>query len=357
MRRRTAAAWSLVCALTSAFSCVDLFHSTADVLDKCEIDASSCDFCALPAGAAENLAEHACAWLGACESPVAGNAFGPCMVEARLAFDCSISPNHPVIGSAHALWACLAQVRTCGDVRACILPGLAPSCAQDAAATSCVSAGPTTARVVCTDAGSFVENCALWGQTCDPSVSPASCGTGSTGGLECGPNGALDDASPGSCDSQDTQRLYWCGTEGEVGFDCSGTGTGQCGIFPSLDSGTSWPACVPEGDAACQASSSVSCASDIATSCPAGLTETIDCARLLGTSGSCSDDAGLAPPFDWTSPCQGGGACQEGCAGDTLIGCARGARFVTNCVEAGLGGCQPSAPTDDDAGAHAACSP
>jgi hypothetical protein len=358
MRHRIAAGFVVACVVSGALACVDLFHSTADVLDKCEIDAASCslDFCALDAATTEGFAEHACAWLGACELPVGGNAFGPCMVEARLAFDCSINPSHPVIGSTHALWACLAQVQTCGDVRQCILPGRAPSCVEDAGATSCVSAGSGTARVACTDGGTSVENCALWGQTCDPSASAAVCGAGSAGGLACGPDGVPQDGAPGSCDSRRTEKVYWCGAAGEVGFDCSGSGMGHCGIFPSLDSGTSWPACLPEGDAACQATGSVSCAGDIATSCPAGLNETIDCARLLGTSGSCSD-AGLAPPFDWTSPCLGSEACQDGCDGGTLIGCARGARFVTECAAVGLGGCHQVTTTGDDAGPHAACSP
>jgi len=347
----------MACGLSGALACVDLFHSTTDVLDKCEIDAASCplDFCA-PAQTAEDFAEHACAWLGACESPVGGNAFGPCMVEARLAFDCSISPNHPVVGSTRALWECLAQTQTCSDVRQCVLPGPAPSCTEDGGASSCVTAGSGTARIACFDGGTVVENCALWGQTCDPSTSPAVCGAGSGGGLACGPGGVPEGGAPGSCDSYYTKKVYWCGAGGKVGFDCSGSGTGQCGIFPSVDSGASWPACVPEGDATCQATVSASCAGDIATSCPAGLTETIDCARLLGASGSCRD-AGLAPPFDWTSPCFGSQACQEGCQGNALIGCARGARFVTDCAAVGLGACREVTPTDDDAGPHAACSP
>jgi hypothetical protein len=358
MRHHVAVGFVVACALSGAVACVDLFHSTADVLDKCEIDAASCrplDFCALPAQTAEGLAEHACAWLGACELPVGGNAFGPCMVEARLALDCHINPNHPVIGTTHALWECLAQVQTCDAVRQCILPGPAPICSKDAGATSCVSAGSGTAIVACEGGTAFVENCALWGQSCDPSASPAVCGAGAGGGLACGPDGVPEDGAPGSCDPH-TKKVYWCGAMGEVGFDCSGSGTGKCGIFPTLDSAPSWPACLPESDAACQATGSVSCAGDVATSCPAGLTETIDCARLLGAGGSCSD-AGLAPPFDLTSSCLGGEACQEGCQGSTLIGCARGARFVTDCGAVGLGGCRQVTTTGDGAGPHAACSP
>src|SRR5580698_2113186 len=133
MRPRSAAAWVVACALPGAYACVDLFHSTSDVLDKCQLDAAACplDFCA-PASSqtAESSAEHACAWLGACESPIGGNAFGPCMVQARLAFDCKLNPNHPVKGQVHALWECLARVKTCSDVRECIVPGTPATCSS-----------------------------------------------------------------------------------------------------------------------------------------------------------------------------------------------------------------------------------
>src|SRR5208283_1888402 len=99
-----------------------------------------------------------------------------------------------------------------------------------------------------------------------------------------------------------------------------------------------WVACLPETDAgpaaACDPSLSVNCAGDVATSCPAGLTETIDCAALLGSRGSCND-AGLSPPFDWTSPCTLTATClPDTCDGATLTSCARGAPFQTDCVAA-----------------------
>jgi hypothetical protein len=351
MRLRIAAAFVVAGALPGAYACVDLFHSTADVLDKCAIDAASCplDFCALTPQTAEDYAERACAWLGACESPLGGNAFGPCMVQARLAFDCRLNPNHPVQGPTHALWECLARVRTCGDVSQCVAPGATAACRGATTSDAvCLNSGSNTTRIACLGGIAVAENCALWGQTCDPNASSAVCGLSAGGGLDCAGDGA-----PGSCDPT-TQALYWCGDAGEVAFDCTGNGAGRCGVFPNPETTPSWPACVPEADGGCAPGLSVSCANDIATSCPTGVPETLDCARLLGMPGTCRD-AGLDPPFDWTSPCSSGAACQDSCDAGILTGCARGASFVTDCAQAGLGDCQ-LVTTLDDAGLRAACS-
>ena len=360
MRLRIAASFVVAGALSGAYACVDIFHSTADVIDKCTIDAASCplDFCALSPQTAEAYAEHACAWLGACESPLGGNAFGPCMVQARLAFDCSLNPNHRVNGQTHALWECLSRAGTCSDVSQCIAPGATATCSGGSTSEAvCVDASSSTARVGCSGGTAVAENCALWGQTCDPNSSSATCGQSTGGRLDCAGDGA-----PGSCDPQ-TQRLYWCGHSGEVAFDCAGNGAGRCGIFPSPEVNPSWPACVPEVDAGvddgpeggCAPGPSVSCTNDIATSCPTGVPETLDCARLLGMVGACSD-AGLDPEFDWTSACVSQAACQDSCDAGILTGCARGASFVTDCSQAGLGNCQ-MVSTLDDAGPRAACSP
>jgi hypothetical protein len=274
------------------------------------------------------------------------------MVQARLAFDCGLNRNHPVKGQVHALWECLARVRTCSDVRQCIVPSVPATCSGGASDAVCMGASSDTARVACSDGTTVAENCALWGQTCDPSASSAVCGVGAASPLDC-------TEAPGVCDST---KLYWCGDSGQVGIDCAGNGAGRCDVFPTRDAALSWPACipgiaegVPEADGGCIPGQAVSCANDIATSCPTGIAETLDCKRLLGTSGSCSD-AGLDPPFDWTSACSTAAACQDSCDAGLLTGCARGASFVTDCAEAGLGDCQ-LVPTIDDAGLRAACQP
>jgi hypothetical protein len=352
MRPRAILGWVGAGASVGALACTDLFHSTSDVLDKCQLNAASCelDFCRLPPATQEAFAEHACSWLGACESPLGGNAFGACMVQARLAFDCGINQSHPVKGNAHALWECLAGVRTCADVRRCVWPGGSATCGDAQASTVCVSAGSGTARIACQNGATVAENCNLWEQTCVLGVSPATCGAGTGAGssLDC-------DSGPciGSC-NLDTERVYWRSGPGEVGLDCTGNGAGQCGVFEG--GAGQWPACLPEDAGGCVPALAVSCMNDIATSCPTGVTETLDCAGLLGVTGSCQE-AGLDPPFDWTSPCASAGNCQESCDGGILTGCARGASFVTDCAEAGLGACHIVQTDADDAGPHAACLP
>jgi len=111
-------------------ACVDLFHSTSDVLTACQRDAQApgctleagvdagTDFCAWSDEVARQNAAHACAWLGACESPLGRNAFGSCMFEALLAYDCAANPDHRAKGKAHALWDRLWQANSCEAVNA-----------------------------------------------------------------------------------------------------------------------------------------------------------------------------------------------------------------------------------------------
>src|SRR5579859_2135295 len=101
-------------------ACFDLFHSTDDVLPLCLLDAGApgcqgsldaaadatpaADFCAWDRETARGHARHACAWLGACQSPLGRNAFGECMVQALLAYDCAANPHHRSKGEARRLW-------------------------------------------------------------------------------------------------------------------------------------------------------------------------------------------------------------------------------------------------------------
>jgi hypothetical protein len=346
MRRLVLAAGSLASLVAGAFACTDLFHSTADVLDKCQIDAAGCtlDFCAWDSGTASRNAERVCAWLGACESPLGQNAFGPCMVQALLAFDCAANPNHRVEGETRARWACLAQAETCAQVRACVLQGTDAAC-SNAPSIACVRAGAGTARVECGDAGAHVENCALWSQACEPGALSPACGVSQGSGLAC--DNVDASPSPGECDNNTETghgAIRWCEDGGEVSIECAGNGKGRCDGFPDA-SAARWLACVAESDAGaagqCSPSRAVTCSSGgVATSCPSGVMETIDCTHILRQPNACSG-AGLDPPFDWTSPCTLGSPCpQDSCDGGILTGCARGAPFRVDCGKANLGQCR-----------------
>jgi hypothetical protein len=371
------------CALVGVASfplvaCVDLFHSTDDILTACQIDATTpgctpasdgsspgidaadarlpADFCDWTPAQAQAAARRTCAWLGACESPMGGNAFGACMIQALLAFDCAANPNHPVLGVAREGWACLVAATSCQDVSQCIFPAGPPACANAGDVTACstalVGGAADSVRYECGgEAGGAVwgESCTLWGETCVSQGTAATCG----GGTGC------DAGVLASCD-QDLTLVHWCGTDGEdLGLDCAGSGAGHCGGFPTSDA--SWTACVPlaaaDASTSCDATLSVTCVNGTALSCPTGVPERVDCSALLGGWVDACSPGTLNPPFDWTSPCGLPEPCPaDTCDGSVLTGCSRGATFSVDCAVEDLKPCRLVA-TDAGSEPHAACSP
>jgi hypothetical protein len=357
-------------------ACFDLFHSTRDVQTACQKDADTLgcaadasvesaspavpdagqkDFCEWSSVEARAHADHACAWLSACETPVGRNAFGSCIFDALLAYDCAANPNHRAKGKAYALWDCLWRATTCDDVARCVFPDGPPgSCANSLEYTACGVTTPDDAtanidvRIECSGDGSpHGENCALWGQTCAAEGGTHRC-TG-VGGLGCRSRGCFFHA------------LEWCTADrSDMGIDCDSNGAQGCGAFPSM-ADARWVACAPESDGApCVPDLDAACIGGTAFSCPAGAPEEINCASLLESDAACSSGA-LAPPFDWTSPCI---ATTPECDADEctdggfLSGCVRGAWSAApiNCVEAGLGTCRTLA-TDQGTVQRSSCAP
>ncbi len=344
----------------SLVACFDLFHSTSGIVSECQLDAQACDDGAAPGigtdfstftpvQAVAN-AQHACAWLGACETPLGGNAFGTCMFDALLAYDVSANPNHPVRGATHALWDCLWQVRSCDDVARCVFPG-GPAVCQTT--TDLATCGKANGDVVieCRDGGLAVgDNCAQTGQTCATTSSGPSCGGGNV-------------ADGGCVDECDGTHLHWCGEGGvDVGLDCASSGAERCGGFryPG-DTTVDWIACMASGDAGCDASPAAECNNGYSTACLSGTTEVLDCTELLqvfDTSLTTCVSGPLSRPFDWTSPCVVPGGCtSDSCNGDNgVVGCARGATYTVDCASQGLGPCTMVA-TNMGTAMNAACSP
>jgi len=353
-------------------ACFDLFHSTSDIRTACQIDAQTpgcadaapdaapdgaIDFCAWPPATARDSAQRACAWLGACETPMGRNAFGTCVLQAELTYDCSLNPGHAARGKTRDLWACLSSVHSCADVDACVFPRGPQPCESPGDYTACGNAsGPTgdndDVRVECADGGTtHGENCALWGQTCATDGVSGVCAGSRDAGIGC---------TMANRECYGT-TLHWCTDGGDVGIECADYGAGACNGFPTATT-AQWFACLPSGDAAtCSATQSATCSGGFATSCPAGVVETIDCDGLLQANGACV--AGdLSPPFDWTSPCRlepapdGGGACAESCNGNVVGGCERGVPVSVDCVSVGLGACR-MVTTDTGTETHPACAP
>jgi hypothetical protein len=287
------------------------------------------------------------------------------MVQALLAYDCVANPNHPAQGTAHDLWACLSDVSSCDQVTRCVFPSGPPACDAGSDTTACAPApGGASASVGSSvrfecggDAGAARgENCTLRNKTCVLQDGSAVCGADGTG-LVC--NGG----TPGACLGNPQTQVHWCGPSGEdIGIDCAGNGAQRCDGFPKSD--LAWVACVPQSAAAsdagdtCPPTLNVVCSNGVASSCPAGIPERVDCSLLLGSVDACSPGS-LNPPFDWTSPCQLPGAqCPaDGCDADasTLTGCSRGAIFAVNCSDQGLGPCR-MVETELGTQQHAACS-
>ena len=369
MRTGVAIALSIVSVSlgASTAACFDLFHSTAGILTACEIDAQVCadgsvdagtdgptDFCAWTPVEARAHASHACAWLGACQTPMGGNAFGECSFSALLAYDCEANPGHPPRGEERALWDCLWQVQSCADVERCVFPGGVPAC-PPVAGTTCASTGGAVAnrdvRVECTDAGvTHGENCGLRGQTCATSGASGVC----AGAPADAGSFACSITPGGGCSGT---HLHSCSGGGDVGIDCASNGAGACRGFPDASS-PNWVACVAAGDAGCTPDASAQCINGYAFSCASGVVEAVDCTGLLQViNGSCVPDP-LAAPFDWTSACSVVPAMCTGdsCNGSTLTGCTRGAQFTTDCSSQGLATCRMLA-TDVGTQTHAACTP
>jgi hypothetical protein len=352
-------------------ACFDLLHDTGDLKTGCQVDAST-PGCAPDAGAAtacapsgveaRKSAQHACAWLGACEGPAGRNAFGSCMFGALLAFDCSANPNHRLRGKQASLWTCLARAQSCDEVNTCVFPAGSQACKApgpgDFAACGTAESGTADnydVLVHCRDDGGTQgspavggENCALWGLTCSSRA----------GAGECSPERDAACPPPG-CYAGSV--VHWCSSGRDLGVDCSGSGASGCSVFPSRDAGQ-WAACLPEAapGASCAPRTTATCNGGVAELCPAGTPESIDCAALLGAGpGAEACRPGLLdPPFDWTSACAvDPPACvSDSCDGGVLTGCDRGAALSVDCTAVGLGPCSMPPTLGPSPGVlHAAC--
>ena len=297
-----------------------------------------------------------------------GNALGPCMFQALLAYDCTSNPDHRVRLEARDIWDCLQRSGSCADVDACVSEGSGTHvCSGTGDYTRCEA----DLRIRCSGGGAKrppkalgSENCALWGKTCATGASETECAGSS--GLVC------HESDQKECSGT---SIHWCsavdgGSGGpdaagiDRGIDCASNGASACDGFPSRDA-PRWVACRTNPDAdgganACAPSASATCKDGRATSCPSGVRETIDCATLLGAAGAgaaCTDGP-LVPPFDWTSPCaMGTPECtSDSCDGTMVRSCDRGATFSADCEHEGLGSCRLQT-ADSTSVARAACAP
>jgi hypothetical protein len=161
----------------------------------------------------------------------------------------------------------------------------------------------------------------------------------------------------------DVDRIVFVGVP-----TCKGTGKGcttdlltrvdcvQDGVRPLVDSCPLWGqtcdqnggcegclGCFDGGEAgACTPGTAATCSGDIATSCPAGVLETINCAQLLQQQGTCNAGP-LTQSLGATSPCYvdagadadadaGAAGCVESCNGNVVTACTRGTTLTLDCA-------------------------
>lgn len=365
MKRRAAfvAAGAVVALGTALLACVDLFHATnfdtlcsvspndpscsedasgppdAAATDAAGVDAARPhpDFCQWSSDEARAQAIRACAWLGACEGPLGESRFGPCVVRAQLAFNCSATPTLRPAGAVDEFWGCLATVTSCGDVDRCVFP--ATNGVQDCievtpgASTNCGAVGANQrVRVKCSGPAGRpvgVDPCVMRGQTCAAETgSIAECS--GTQGYDCATTAC---AGGGAVD---------CNLSGihtfDKGVDCRGIGGGACTMS---DAG---PACLAgKGTPSCDGEPAPVCVGSIATSCVEGEQIRVSCDAI----GLPCDVSEPVAPYDLGAACvdRAAGACSttdtDTCTGlTTLESCGRGAPFSVDCATLGLGKCK-----------------
>lgn len=347
-------------AAVALVACIDLFHSTDfETLRDGSVDAPTAeaavdagpkplvDFCKWSPAEAKTHAARACAWLGSCTGVLGDTALGQCMVHASWAYDCDLNPGLRPNGATYALWSCLSDVKSCGEVDACIHPGGAQDvcpAATSGSFTQCGSGGPTELRVECSKAQggapSSIEPCALQGQSCiSIDAGTSTCG-GATKkncafGRSCTGSAAVDCRF-----AEDTVTLV------DYGIDCAAFGSGACvSDEDGGDDGGALVGCAPLATApACDGGLAVSCDVDgsaVARSCAGGKEIAIDCSKL-GVGCDLSKPVSPSRPFEACAEYVDAGRCvgADSCVSGKLRSCARGIAFEADCVALGLGPCE-----------------
>lgn len=332
----------------------DLFHSTG-FETLCDLDAQACaaeggavtdagdagdagstgiDLCAITD--VTSAAQRACAWVGSCAGPLGGNAFGACMFQALQVIGCKGRPDMPPRGAMLQYWQCLvaaSNAGSCDDVRRCVVPAGEQACNNEAGTPyiACFNFKDNAAtRFICPAFGGqpqTVESCSAAGRAC---------GRTSLGTAFCFPK-ALSDAGEGPpCDAGCVEGgLHVCGpdlgTDPDIGVDCTQLGAGVCAP------GGAVPACTPASDTKCAASPDIKCDGDIATGCPSGTVDRVNCS-ILGSS--CST-AIAEPGHDVTRACKKSTPCAEdSCSGTTLTSCVDGVTYKADCAGLGFSKCE-----------------
>jgi hypothetical protein len=86
----------------------------------------------------------------------------------------------------------------------------------------------------------------------------------------------------------------------------------------------------------CPTTSAVQCNSGVATGCPSGVLEQINCPAILGLD--CKPDA-PGRPWDVSRACYSGTCGPDSCSDGGVVSCLRGVPEPLDCASQGLGPC------------------
>jgi hypothetical protein len=356
-------------------ACVDLFHSTdfetlregdagpglADVTEPDVVVEASpkplVDFCKWTPAEARTNAARACAWLGACTGVLDGTVLGPCMLHASWAYDCDLNPSMRPNGATYSLWSCLSDVKSCGEVEACVRPRGPDTCpaVTSGSFTQCGDAGASELRVECSNLQvgppANAEPCALQGKTCIP-IDPSTSTCGGSAKKTCPQGRACVGTGAVDCRIDETGT-----TLVDLGLDCAAFGSGSCVAEDAGGDAGTIVGCAPLPTApACDAGIAVACDVDfptVARSCVGGRSVSVDCSKL-GVGCDLSKDVAAYRPFEACAESVDAGRCSgpDECAFGKLRSCAQGIAFEADCAALGLGACEGVG-----SGAHSRCAP
>jgi hypothetical protein len=300
------------------------------------------NFCAWSHSKAEEMAQRACLWLGACAGNTGLNEYGTCYPTALLAYDCTLNPNQQVrAGALHAYWDALSRASSCSDVMAAIFGGKAPACSNSVAScgNDLTDGGFADIVTTCGDGGfTSAVNCQMLGYTCSQGVC-------TNGGAACtGANAGCTGNVLHSC--QNVENAAGTGAAvTDVGRDCTNFGAGKC----VADASSGAYGCVPNNaGGACTPSGTVACAptggSAFVAGCATGNVETVQCSGF-GPTTTCSPDGGawMASSRDLAGGCYDPSAVggQATCSPSKALVDVAGPSGVVEvgCLDAGFSAC------------------
>lgn len=233
---RNGIGWLAACA--GLLACVDIFHST-DVsaicdetpgFQECPKTPGPEGYCTTDATEVRKRAEHACAWLGACEGAAESNALGACLGNALSIFQCSDATLDGA-DSLHNKWDCLRLAQSCHDVDLCVY-GREPVAVCEESQQTITSCVAGRIHVICQGSArpTLSEDCALLGRTCSTDVSGGICRGPCATGVPCGGGAQVACAT---CDEAPTRACPEGATEircTNFGLTCDQTKTDRCSV-------------------------------------------------------------------------------------------------------------------------------